>query len=177
MGSQSFLSVACNRLRYILCQKSSSVSGPSIPAGFEWSQDAGELHIRCLPESRRLAVLVLVGRSLEALDHLRLRSLLRGFLRETRSYFLRILWRLEKRPDIFPGRGLPALQKMPDGSWAENIRTRACMMGIESLLAGLAWATILDCRAMEDAWHDGAEWALCNSGTQDRHDKARDTSV
>jgi hypothetical protein len=43
---------------------------------------------------------VLVGRSLEALDHLRLRSLLRGFLRETRSYFLRILWRLEKRPDM-----------------------------------------------------------------------------
>jgi hypothetical protein len=37
---------------------------------------------------------------------------------------------------------------MPDGSWAENIRTRACMMGIESLLAGLAWATILDCRAI-----------------------------
>lgn len=142
-------------------------------------QDGSEIHIKCSPAPPPPLILSLLHHALEAMRRWRLRSLVHGFLLETRSYYLRIVWRLRIRPDIFPGRGLPALQKLPDGYWTENIRTRACMMDIESLLAGLPWATILDCRAMVDAWNSGAEWALCNSDsdTQDRHTKARDTSA
>jgi hypothetical protein len=51
------------------------------------------------------------------------------------------------------------------------------MMDIENLMVGRPWATILDRRAMQDAWNKGVEWAYGSSCIQGRLNKAQDTFI
>ena len=80
-------------------------------------------------------------------------------------------WKIQSTTKHFGVDFGPALQCLPDGSYQPRIETQARIHGIDSLLATLPWADIVDMKIFLDGFEAGAQWCRNNQNLDSGEDK------